>query len=112
MYRVHQQIMWFPVVKRTLGTRIRSFEFADDCPGSFLELFERFFLCFFLFTHPVLFSFPARLAQASTRTKVHRPSGSSSAPIKARISNSGNTADNGAPARCSGVEPLIPTPKS
>ena len=51
-------------------------------------------------------------AQASTRTNAQRPSGKSIAPITPRISNSCVTADNGAPARYSGVELLLPTPNS
>src|SRR5687767_7107987 len=62
--------------------------------------------------HPVLFNFPVFLAHASMRTNAHSPSGNSIAPIKARISNSCVTADNGAPARCSAVELLLPTPNN
>jgi len=62
--------------------------------------------------HPVLFNFPALLAHSSTRKKIQRPTGISTAPISARINSSEPTDDNGAPARCSAVEAGFPTPNN
>src|ERR1700752_2802915 len=98
------------MVQRTLRTRISSLESPDDPARTFLQFLKA--LAFGHQVYPVRFNFPVLLAQASIRTKTSRPNGSSIAPINANTINSWETADSGAPARCSAVEPGLPTPNN
>src|ERR1044071_3272702 len=98
------------MIQGTLRSRISSLESPDNIARTFLQ-----FLKTFAFGHqvyPVRFSFPVFLAQASIRTKTTRPNGSNIAPINASMSSSCETADSGAPARCSAVELGSPTPNN
>src|SRR5215204_5160340 len=105
-YRGNQQLKRITVIQRTLRVRISALESPNNIARPCFE-----FVGAFAF-HPVLFNFPVFLAHASIRTNAQRPAGKSITPIKARISNSCETADSGAPARCSAVELLFPTPNN
>src|SRR5262245_7626113 len=98
------------MIQRTLRARISSLESPDDQARSFLQFLHR--LAFGHQVYPVRFNFPVFLAQASIRTKASSPNGSSIAPINASTSSSCETADSGAPARCSAVELVFPTPNN
>src|SRR5215470_4397713 len=98
------------MIQRTLRVRISSLEPPDDQACSFFQVVKTF--AFGHQVYPVRFNFPVFLAQASMRTKTSRPNGNSIAPINASTSSSCETADSGAPARCSAVELASPTPNN
>src|ERR1043165_915134 len=98
------------MIQRTLRARVSSLQSPDHIARAFLQFLEAF--AFGHQVYPVRFSFPVFLAQASIRTKTTRPNGSSIAPINASTSSSCETAERGAPARCSVVEPLSPSPNN
>src|ERR1044072_3249782 len=98
------------MIQRTLRARISSLESPDDIARAFLQFVRAF--AFGHQVYPVRFSFPVFLAQASIRTKTTRPNGSSIAPINASTSNSCETAESGAPARCAAAELVSPTPNN
>src|SRR5260370_705157 len=83
---------------------------ALQCPESTLSYCGK--TLSYEYPYPVLFSFPALLAQASIRPKTHRPSGINTAPINVKINSSRETADKDAPTRWPGVDAMFPTPTS